>query len=64
MSLHINKNRDNSCELEHDDPDNLVPEWFDLVGNNKTYIVNQQNEQARLWGKTETASNLIWQSFN
>lgn len=59
MSLHINKNRDNSSELEHDDPDKLVPEWFDHI-NNGTYVVNQQ---ARSWGKTETASNLIWQSF-
>lgn len=64
MSLHINKNRDNNCELEHDDTDKLVPEWFDLIGNksNKTYNIISQN--ARSWGKTETASNLIWQCFN
>lgn len=60
MSLHINKNRDNSSELEHDDPDKLVPEWFDFIENNGAYVVAQQ---ARSWGKTETASNLIWQSF-
>lgn len=59
MSLHINKNRDNINEFEHDDPDKLVPEWFDVI-NNGTYVINQQ---ARSWGKTETASNLVWQSF-
>lgn len=61
MSLHINKNRDNSSELEHDDPDKLVSEWFDLIENSGIYTINQQ---ARSWGKTERASNLIWQSFN
>lgn len=60
MSLHINKNRDNSSELEHDDPDKLVPEWFDSIENDGAYVVAQQ---ARSWGKTETASNLVWQSF-
>jgi len=64
MSLHINKNRDNNSELEHDDPDSLVSEWFDNFENksNKTYNIISQN--ARSWGKTETASNLIWQCFN
>lgn len=60
MSLHINKNRDNTSELEHDDPDNLVPEWFDRIKNDQTYVIHKQ---ARSWGQTETASNLIWQSF-
>ena len=60
MSLHINKNRDNSSELEHDDPDKLVPKWFDSIENTGVYAVTQQ---AHSWGKTETASNLVWQSF-
>lgn len=60
MSLHINKNRDNSSELEHDDLENLISSWFDTI-NNGTYVINKQ---ARSYGKTETASNLIWQSFN
>ena len=59
MSLHINKNRDNNSELEHDDPDNLITEWFDYV-NKESHIKSQK---ARSWGKTETASNLVWQSF-
>jgi len=61
MSLHINKDRDNINEefIEHDAPEDLVPEWFDHI-NNGNYVVQQQ---ARSWGKTETASNLVWQSF-
>lgn len=59
MSLHINKNRDNSSELEHDDPDKLVPEWFDFIENDGAYVVAQQ---ARSF-KAEIASNLVWQSF-
>ena len=49
MALHINRNRDNSSELEHDDPDRLVPEWFAPTSSSVS---------------STPSSNLIWYSFN